>query len=131
MRRRAERARVARLATVAGDGQPHLVPCCFAIVGDRFCTAVDDIKPKSTRSLRRLDNIRRHPEISVLVDHYDDDWSALWWIRLDGRARLVEAGSVEHDEAKELLAAKYEQYHVQPPEGTVITADITTWRAWP
>lgn len=131
MRRRVERARVAHLATVAGDGRPHLVPCCFAIVGDRIWTAVDDIKPKSTRSLRRLDNIRGNPEVSMLVDHYDEDWSALWWVRLDGRARLAEPGSPDHDEAQALLVAKYEQYRQQPPGGTVITADVTTWRAWP
>jgi len=131
MRQRAAGARVGRLATVTVDGRPHLVPCCFAIDGDLLYSAVDDTKAKSTLDLRRLDNIRLHPAVTVLIDHYVEDWSALWWIRLDGHARLAEPGTPAHDMACELLATKYEQYRRQPPPGLVITVKVVAWRAWP
>ena len=79
-------ARVARLATVSGDGSPHLVPIVFAAVGERLISSVDD-KPKDTAQLRRLDNIAVNPFVSVLVDEYSDDWTQLWWARADGWAR--------------------------------------------
>jgi len=83
-------ARVARLATVGADGNPHVVPICFALDGDTLYTAVD-AKPKSTRALRRLANIRANPRVEVVIDHYEDDWTRLWWVRLAGRARVVES----------------------------------------
>jgi PPOX class probable F420-dependent enzyme len=131
MRQRVAEARVARLGTVTDDGHPHLVPCCFALDGDVLYTAVDGVKAKTTTALRRLDNIRLHPEASVLVDHYDDDWSTLWWIRIDGRARLIEAGSPAERSAIELLAEKYHQYRAQAIPGPVIALEITRWLAWP
>ena len=82
-RRRFAGARVARLATVGADGRPHLVPIAFACVDDVVWSAVDD-KPKRTRALRRLDNVRANPRVALLADHYDEDWSALWWVRADG-----------------------------------------------
>ena len=88
-RRRFAAARVARLATVAGDGQPHLVPVVFAVEGDTVLIAVD-AKPKRHRALKRLRNIADHPAVSLLVDHYDDDWSALWWVRADGVATVTD-----------------------------------------
>lgn len=78
--------RVARLSTVSARGDPHVVPVVFAVVGDVVFTAVD-AKPKSTRSLRRLANIEAKPRVSMLVDHYEEDWSALWWVRVDGTAK--------------------------------------------
>jgi PPOX class probable F420-dependent enzyme len=96
-----EDAPVARLATVGRDGRPHLVPICFVIEGDVLYTAVDE-KPKRTRRLKRLANVEANPQVEVLIDHYDDDWSRLWWVRLRGRARIV-----EDPRAVELLAAKY------------------------
>ena len=121
-------ARVARLATLASDGRPHLVPCTFCQDGERVFTAVD-AKPKTTMALRRLDNIRADPRVSLLVDHYEEDWSALWWVRLDGSARVLDTGS-ERQRALELLAAKYEQYRVSPPPGAVIEVQIERWRTW-
>src|SRR4051794_26234471 len=94
MRRRFGNARVARLATVTRDTRPHVVPCCFALAGDRgaIYSAVDG-KPKSTTALRRLDNVRANPFATLIVDHYDDtDWSQLWWVRVDGAARVIESG---------------------------------------
>ena len=93
-RERFAAGRVARLATMSPDSRPHLVPVVFAVVGDTVWTAVD-AKPKSTRSLRRLANIEANPRVSLLVDHYEEDWSALWWVRVDGKARLVSVGSAE------------------------------------
>jgi PPOX class probable F420-dependent enzyme len=128
LRRRAEAAPVARLATVDADGRPHLVPCCFALEGDVAYSVVDH-KPKRSAALRRLDNIRAHPAVCLLVDHYEDDWTALWWVRLDGTARIVDDGP-EHASAVALLCAKYEQYRATPPSGAVVAIDITTYRSW-
>jgi PPOX class probable F420-dependent enzyme len=131
MRRLATEARVARLGTVTADGRPHLVPCCFALDGDVLYTGVDDIKSKTTSALRRLDNIRLHPAVTVLIDHYDDDWSTLWWIRLDGHARVVDPGSLEERAGMGLLAEKYEPYRTRPIAGPLVSVEITHWQAWP
>jgi PPOX class probable F420-dependent enzyme len=122
-------ARVGRLATVGTDGAPHLVPCCFALDGPSLYSAVD-AKPKSSSTLRRISNVRRNPLASLLVDHYVEDWSLLWWIRVDGTARVLETGS-EFERAIELLVEKYEQYGRQRPPGPVIALEITSWRTWP
>lgn len=129
MRERVTHARVARLATVTDDGRPHIVPCCFALEADTAYSAVD-AKPKSTLALRRVANLRGNHRASLLVDHYDEDWATLWWVRLDGAGRVVDDGD-ERDRALAALAAKYHQYRRDPPPGAVIALDITTWRAWP
>ena len=131
MRHRAAEARVARLGTLTAQGRPHVVPCCFALDGDVLYTGVDDVKAKTTRALRRLDNIHLHPAVTVLVDHYDDDWSTLWWIQMDGHARVVDAASQEQRHGLVLLAEKYEPYRAQPLPGPLISVDITHWVAWP
>ena len=135
LRERVAHARVGRLATVTADGAPHLVPCCFVLHGDVVYTAVDAVKNKRTAALQRLDNVRAQGHASLLVDHYDEDWSALWWIRVDGTARVLEptaeADAEEAATARSLLAAKYEQYHRQPPPGAVIAIDVERWRGWP
>lgn len=129
MRDRFTSARAGRLATVRPDGRPHVVVCCFAMAGDAVYSAVDD-KPKTTRQLQRLRNLAAHPEAALLVDHYDDDWSALWWVRVDGAGRLLNRDA-EHDRAMALLAEKYEQYRRQAPSGPLIGIDIVRWTAWP
>ncbi len=129
MWQRVAAARVARLATITNDGRPHLVPCCFALAAGTIYSAVDG-KPKTTLALRRLTNIQVNPAAALLVDHYDDDWSALWWVRLDGSARVV-ADPPERARALALLAAKYPQYTRAPPPGDVIAIEVTAWRAWP
>jgi PPOX class probable F420-dependent enzyme len=121
-------ARVARLATIDAAGRPHLVPLCFALAGDVLYSAVDQ-KPKRSQRLQRLENIRRHPDVALLVDHYEEEWSQLWWVRLRGRARVLEAGP-ERDRALALLADKYEQYRLDPPTGAVIAILIEEWRGW-
>ena len=131
MRRRLAEARVGRLATVTAAGRPHLVPCCFALGGETAYSAVDH-KPKSTTALARLDNLRATGVASLLVDHYAEDWSTLWWVRADGRGRVLEPDDEpERRQALSLLAAKYEQYRRRAPSGPVIAVDIDRWRAWP
>jgi PPOX class probable F420-dependent enzyme len=118
---------VARLATIRPDGSPRVVPICFALDGDTLYTAVDE-KPKRTRRLARLDDIVRDPRAEVVIDRYDDDWTQLWWVRLRGRARVVE----RNERALELLRAKYAQYQERPPEGPFIVVTIderVTWSA--
>jgi PPOX class probable F420-dependent enzyme len=127
------RARVAtspigRLATVDPDGRPHLVPIVFALAGDTVYSAVD-AKPKRSRMLRRIENARRDPNVAVLVDHYDDDWARLWWVRLRGRARVLDGG-VEAQRALALLAEKYPQYRDAPPGVPVLAIDVDEWRSW-
>ena len=129
MRTRVAEARVGRLGTVTPDGRPHLVPCCFVLEGETVYSAVD-AKPKSTLALRRLRNVRATGGVSLLVDHYDEDWSRLWWVRLDGTGRVLDAGP-ERDRALAALADKYAQYRRDPPPGPVLALDVTTWRAWP
>jgi PPOX class probable F420-dependent enzyme len=129
LRRRVEAARIGHLATTRPDGRPHVVPCCFVLADDTVYSAVD-AKPKSTLALQRLRNLATHPAASLVVDHYEEDWTRLWWIRLDGTARVLEAGA-ERDAALESLAAKYQQYVDTPPPGAVIALDVETVRAWP
>jgi PPOX class probable F420-dependent enzyme len=128
-RQRVNEASVGRLGTITSSGQPHLVPCCFALREDTAYTAVD-AKPKSTLTLRRIDNLVENPAACLLIDHYEDDWSTLWWVRLDAIARVVDS-PVETEEAKRALVNKYPQYGRVAIPGPVIALEIHTWRAWP
>ncbi|HEX3393866.1 MAG TPA: TIGR03668 family PPOX class F420-dependent oxidoreductase [Acidimicrobiales bacterium] len=128
LRQRVTQARVARLATVSPAGGPHIVPITFAVDGDTIVTAVDH-KPKTTTRLQRLENIEAHPVASVIIDHYDDDWSRLWWVRGDGDARIVFEGG-DHEQAISRLADKYEQYRRRRPDGPVIVVAVTRWASW-
>jgi PPOX class probable F420-dependent enzyme len=119
---------VARLATTDPDGRPHLVPIVFALNGDTLYSAVDR-KPKRSRTLRRIENALARPDVTVLVDHYTDDWDRLWWIRLRGRARVLDDG-LERDRALALLADKYPQYRQAPPDGPVLAVDVDEVRTW-
>jgi PPOX class probable F420-dependent enzyme len=128
MRRRIGGARVGRLATAGTGGQPHVVPVCFALDGETIYFAVD-AKPKQTTDLKRLRNIAANPAVSLLVDHYEDDWTRLWWVRVDGRARALTEGA-ESERAIELLAARYEQYRHSRPAGPVVAIAINRWSGW-
>ena len=125
MRDRFAAARIARLATADALGRPHLVPVTFAVVGDSVVIAVDH-KPKTSRNLKRLRNIEANQQVSLLVDHYDEDWTRLWWVRADGVARVLTVDPV----AIAALQAKYQQYQEIPPTGPVIRVDVHTWRDW-
>jgi len=127
-RARLTAARVARLATTGADGQPHLVPVTFAVDGELIYVAVDH-KPKTTVNLRRLRNIRENPRVAVLADHYAQDWDTLWWVRADGRASVMSAEDAIR-RPLDLLAARYEQYREDRPEGPVIVIRVQRWTGW-
>lgn len=159
MRRLVESARVARLATVDAAGRPHLVPVCFVLVsgtsgisgasdtsgtsgasdvsdvsgeggdyGDRVHIAVDH-KPKRSTELRRTANLRATGQACLLIDHYDEDWSQLWWVRLDGHGAQVDDPR-QASRIIDALAAKYPQYREQRPDGPVLTVEIQAYRGW-
>jgi len=115
--------RVGRFATSA----PRIVPVTFAVVGSAIVHAVDH-KPKATRALARVEDIRRDPRASLLVDHYDEDWSQLWWVRADGTARALDA--TEATEAIDALVDKYPQYAERRPDGPVVVLDVQRISGW-
>jgi PPOX class probable F420-dependent enzyme len=120
-------ARVARLATADAAGRPHLVPVAFAVVGEVIYSAVD-AKPKRTKALRRLANVRENPAVSLLVDHWDEeDWEALWWARADGLGRVLDPAEPE---ARRAVAALRERYPRQQADGEVLAVDIERWSGW-
>jgi PPOX class probable F420-dependent enzyme len=128
MRQLAESARVGHLGTVTAEGLPHVVPVCFVLIHEIAYTAVDH-KPKRTTQLRRIANVTATGHACLLVDRYSEDWSALWWVRLDGRGRVVN----DPDEVAQALAGlrdKYRQYAELPPAGPVLAVDVTRWSAW-
>lgn len=121
---------VAVLGSINADGTPHLVPFTFAPLGqDRLVTAVD-AKPKSTRRLRRLDNLRRDPRVTVLAHHYEPDWRGLWWVRADGSASVSETGATA---ARQALTKRYPQYDSQTlgPWVTITVESLSSWMATP
>lgn len=122
-------ARVARLATVGADGRPHLVPLVFATAGATIYSAVD-AKPKRSTALRRFANITANHRVCLLVDEYSDDWSALWWVRAEGDARILATETAEGTEAIGLLVDRYPQYRDNPPPGPVLAVDVDRWTSW-
>jgi PPOX class probable F420-dependent enzyme len=120
-------ASVARLATADAAGRPHLVPIAFVVAGETIYSAVD-AKPKRSRALRRLANVRENPAVSLLVDHWDeDDWERLWWVRADGTGRVLEPGGPEATRAIGLLAERYPR---QREAGEVLAVDVARWSGW-
>jgi len=128
MRLRLGDARVARLATVDAEGRPHVVPIAFAHHDENLYFAVDD-KPKRSRNLKRLRNIAGNPRVSVLVDHYEDDWTRLWWVRVDGAAHVLDHDA-EAQRAIDLLVRKYAQYARKRPQGPVVAIRIEHMTGW-
>ncbi|HEY1774994.1 MAG TPA: TIGR03668 family PPOX class F420-dependent oxidoreductase [Solirubrobacteraceae bacterium] len=119
----------ALLATADRGGAPHIVPIVFALAGETIYNAVDR-KPKRTSALRRLANVRANPQVAVLAEHYSDDWSALWWVRAEGAARVIEAADAEAVAALELLAQRYAPYREAPPPGPLLAIDVARWSGW-
>ena len=128
MRERLAGAVVAHLATADATGKPHLVPVCYAFDDDTLYFAVD-AKPKRTTELKRLRNIAANPRVSVLVDHYDDDWQRLWWVRADGTARVV-TDDAQANRAIDLLVKRYPQYRESRPGGPVVAISIQSITGW-
>jgi len=108
-------ARVGRLATTGGDGRPLVVPVCYVFDGARIYSAVD-AKPKRTRELRRLRNIAENPQVSLVVDEWDEDWTRLRYVIVEGRADVL-TDSAEFTRAIDLLVAKYPQYRTMTLDG--------------
>lgn len=119
--------RVARLATADEHGQPHVVPVCYAFDGTHFFIALDE-KPKrvSVTNLRRVHNIEVRPEVSLLIDQYDDDWSRLGYVLIAGQAHLVEAGTALHSQALRYVRERYVQYRTMALEQYPVIAITPT-----
>ena len=128
MRRRLETARVGHLATVTAGGRPHVVPVCFVLDLDSIYWAVDQ-KQKATRELRRLGNLIANPTAELVVDHFEEDWTKLWWVRVQASAAPLEnAGETER--VLDLLAVKYRQYRLERPAGPVVRMAIQRLVGW-
>lgn len=133
---------VARLATATESGRPHLVPIVFARAAGRLWSPIDG-KPKGGGEPARLRHLRGHPEVSLLLDEYDADWTRLWWIRIDARAEVLEVGEAPGrdrrggaiGDAIAALESKYPQYAEVPvlrPPATLIAFEpvrIVSWGA--
>ena len=125
-----EELRVARLATVTPAGAPHLVAVCYAVIDKRFVIAIDE-KPKSGRQLARLRNIEHERRVSLLFDRYDEEWTNLAWVRIDGEASVLNDGN-EWPEALAALRTRYPQYESMALETlpliTIEPRALTSWR---
>jgi len=127
-------ARVARLATVDARGSPHVVPVCFASAGGRLYTPLDE-KPKRTppERLQRARNIAANPNVQLLIDRYEEDWSRLAFVQLRGKAALLHPGAAEHSSAVAALREKYRQYQTMALETLPVikieVERVLTWQA--
>ncbi|MGY1594506.1 TIGR03668 family PPOX class F420-dependent oxidoreductase [Geodermatophilus sp. SYSU D00708] len=128
LRNRFASSPVARLATVRPDGAPHLVPVVFALVDGVVYSAVD-AKPKRSPRLQRLANVRAEPRCALLVDHYEDDWSRLWWVRADGTAEVVDEPAAAHP-GLAALVDRHPQYREEPPAGPLLVVTVQRWSGW-
>lgn len=118
-----------RLATLRADGTPRLVPITFALLEGLICSVVDEIKPKRGPRLARLADVARDPRVGLVVDHYDADWSRLWWVRIDGTAAVHEGGELR-ERALDALTAKYEPYAAARPAGPLLVITPASWTGW-
>jgi PPOX class probable F420-dependent enzyme len=123
-RRRFAEAKIARLATITPNNHPHIIPVTFAIQNSTLYIAIDH-KPKTTKNLQRLKNIEQNPKVSILADHYTEDWTTLWWTRADGTATIT-----DEETPIDLLVAKYSQYQETRPQGPVIEIKVNHWTGW-
>ncbi len=119
---------VGHLATADANGRPHVIPVCFAYDGHCIYSVLD-AKPKrgTLTGLRRVRNILANPQVSLVIDHYDEDWTRLWYLLVQGRAELVENGP-EPSTAIALLREKYSQYRNMALDGNPVIR-ITPERA--
>lgn len=125
-------ARVGRLATVTPEVRPHVVPFVFVLVereAELLAYWAVDRKPKRSTRLQRLRNLEGNAAVEFVVDGYDEDWRALWWVRASGTGRVVHS-SDERAAALGALTAKYPQYASEPPPGHVIALDIERISGW-
>lgn len=125
---RLSEARVGRFATITADAKPHIVPITFAVLDDSVVHMVDH-KPKTRTDLVRMTNLTTNPQASLLVDHYDEDWRQLWWVRVDGRGTVHQSG-LEWERARSALVEKYSPYGERPPTGPAIYLSIENITGW-
>jgi len=128
LRRRFASSPVARLSTVRPDGGPHVVPIVFALVDDVVFSVVD-AKPKRSTDLQRLANVRADPRCALLVDHYEDDWRRLWWVRADGAGAVVDGPTDQHP-GIQALVQRFRQYRDEPPSGPLLVVTVRRWTGW-
>ena len=129
-RRFLETERVARLATGSDEGQPHVVPICYVVVGDHLYFTIDEKPKRPGASLRRLSNIRANPKVALVVDRYDEDWSRLGWVMLQGSAEILTDGAA-HQESQARLRERYPQLRTMRIEMLPVVAitigKVTSW----
>lgn len=116
------------LGTLHPERGPDLVPVVFGVDGDRIFVPVDRVKAKRSTRLRRLANVELDPRCSLLVEHWSDDWSELWWVRASGAGRVLETAGEWHP----ILAARYPRYRESDTlDGgiEIVVASITGWAA--
>ena len=124
-----EQERTATLGTIAHDGRAHLVPVCFAFEAGAIVIAIDE-KPKRGAQLARLRNLARDARASVLVHHYDEDWTELAWVRCEGKAEVLARGELR-PAALAALRARYPWYTSMALEGLpLIVAEIERAVSW-
>jgi PPOX class probable F420-dependent enzyme len=128
LRRRFASSPVARLSTVRPDGGPHVVPIVFVLVEDTVFSAVD-AKPKRSTNLQRLVDVRADPRCALVVDHYEDDWRRLWWVRADGAGEVVDTPPAEHP-GIQALRQRSPQYRDEPPSGPLLVVTVARWTGW-
>ena len=124
--------RVGHLATADAQGQPHVIPVCYACDASAIYIALD-AKPKrvAPQQLKRVRNILENPQAALVVDRYDEDWSRLAYVFVRGTADLILSPSEEHDHAVALLRARYTQYRTMPidqqPVIRIRPQRVTAW----
>jgi PPOX class probable F420-dependent enzyme len=114
------------LGTVHADRGVDAVPVVFVVVGDLIVIPIDTVKPKAGARLQRLRNLEADHRAVLLVDHYDDDWSALWWVRVHGPAHEAEP-SVDQ---LEQLATAFPAYEVPGAVTSVIVLRVDQVSGW-
>lgn len=125
--------RVAHLATVDSNAQPHAVPIVYAFDGQRIFTPVDE-KPKKVGAyqLQRVRNIQENSRVALIIDEYSEDWNRLAWLQIRGEAKIVTSGNL-YVSGVQLLSSKYPQYQEMPlarrPLIVIAPEKVTGWRA--
>src|SRR3954465_2875428 len=120
-RRFLETGRVGRLATAEKSGMPHVIPVCYAVDENTLYVTIDEKPKRRDVPLKRVRNILENPQAALVVDHYDEDWRRLGWVMLRGPTQILESGP-EHDQAQELLRARYLQYRAMNLAGLPVIA---------
>lgn len=129
-RRFVESRRVGHLATADAGGVPHIVPVCFALIGDALYVTIDEKPKRRDRPLKRIRNILDNPNAAFVTDRYDENWTRLGWVMLRGTAEILDVGD-EHDRVQEQLRARYPQYRAMNLAGLpVIALRIARTASW-